>query len=226
MNDYKYTAFGNRLKMLREQCNIKQGQFADKIGITRQSMSNYESGKHCPDIEVLKKMADSLECSVDYLLGLTEHSTAEKKEEFHESLYRLDEILCTIPEPVRIAWIDLFTETARQIEKDLNGSVQFHQSAITIFNSMISLMNCCSTATVNYENEIYTKQVAQKYNKIRFETMLQLRNLLNRLDNDSYNCINRALETNTKETLSPKHQETLNHLEESLDTLLTPKGDE
>ena len=190
MNDYKYAAFGSRLKMLREQCNIKQGQFADKIGITRQSMSNYESGKHCPDIEVLKKMADFLECSVDYLLGLTEHSTAEKKEEFNESLSGLDEILCTIPEPVRIAWIDLFTETARQIAKDLNGNVQFHQSAVAIFHSMISLMNCCSTATENYENGIYAEQVAQKYNKIRFETMLQLRNLLNRLDSDSYNCIN------------------------------------
>ena len=57
MNEYKYVELGNRLKILREQSGIKQGQFADKIGITRMSMSNYEIGKHCPDSNVLKRMA-------------------------------------------------------------------------------------------------------------------------------------------------------------------------
>ena len=52
MEEYKFTEFGSRLKALREQSNIKQGQFADNIGIVRQSMSNYESGKHCPDVTI------------------------------------------------------------------------------------------------------------------------------------------------------------------------------
>ena len=38
MDNYKFTEFGNRLKTLREQCHFKQGELADKIGITRQSM--------------------------------------------------------------------------------------------------------------------------------------------------------------------------------------------
>ena len=58
MDNYKFTEFGNRLKTLREQCHFKQGELADKIGITRQSMSNYESGKHSPDVNVIVKMAD------------------------------------------------------------------------------------------------------------------------------------------------------------------------
>lgn len=74
MNEYKYLEFGNRLKALRECKNIKQGKFADKIGITRQSMGNYENGKQYPTIEIMIKMADCLDCSLDYLLGRTDES--------------------------------------------------------------------------------------------------------------------------------------------------------
>lgn len=71
MEKYKYQ-FGNRLKSLRENKNIKQGNFAEKIGIARQSIGNYESGKQYPTIEILIKMADCLDCSLDYLLGRTD----------------------------------------------------------------------------------------------------------------------------------------------------------
>lgn len=81
MNDYKYVDFGNRLKDLREHSGFKQGQFADEIGITRMSMSNYESGKHCPDVIVLKRIAELLNCSVDYLIGLTDYRNYEKQQE-------------------------------------------------------------------------------------------------------------------------------------------------
>lgn len=86
-NDRKYIKFGNRLKMLREANGFKQGQFADKIGITRMSMSNYESGKHCPDVNVLKRMADCLGCSTDYLLGVRE--TMKNSATFAERLFSL-----------------------------------------------------------------------------------------------------------------------------------------
>lgn len=72
MNEDKYLEFGNRLKTLRECRDIKQGKFADKIGITRQSMGNYENGKQYPTVEIIIKMADCLDCSLDYLLGRTD----------------------------------------------------------------------------------------------------------------------------------------------------------
>ncbi len=217
MNDYKYIELGNRLKMLREQSGFKQGQFADKIGITRMSMSNYESGKHCPDANVLKRMADCLECSVDFLVGATEHRTYEKQAEYDDSLVELSEILCTIPEPVRVAWLDTFVRTAKCIEKDLNGDVLFHQSLYTLFHSLMSLMECCFKAE---ENDI------EKNSKIRFNAMLQLRNELNKLDADSYACINQKSGNNSDNMPNSERQEKLNRLKESFESIFTDKGDE
>jgi Predicted transcriptional regulators len=74
MDEYKYSEFGNRLKSLRESKNIKQGKFAERVGIARQSIGNYESGKQYPTIEILIKMADCLDCSLDYLLGRTDET--------------------------------------------------------------------------------------------------------------------------------------------------------
>lgn len=93
MNEYKYAEFGNRLKTLREQKSIKQGKFAEKVGISRQSIGNYESGKQYPTIEILIKMADCLDCSLDYLLGRTDESGAPISKLDTESLSRLRHFL-------------------------------------------------------------------------------------------------------------------------------------
>lgn len=217
MNEYKYVELGNRLKMLREQSGIKQGQFADKIGITRMSMSNYESGKHCPDANVLKRMADCLECSVDFLVGATVHRTYERQAEYDDSLTELSETLCTIPEPVRVAWLDTFVRTAKCIEKDLNGDVQFHQSSSALFNTLISLMEYCFATGEKSIEEI---------NNMRFKNMLQLRNTVNMLDADSYAYINRANGGNSNDTSNFEQQNTLNHLKESFESIFTDTGDE
>lgn len=188
MDNYKFTEFGNRLKTLREQCHFKQGELADKIGITRQSMSNYESGKHSPDVNVIVKMADCLGCSTDYLMGLTEHSTYERQAEFDESLFKLSQILCTIPEPLREKWLDIFVGTAEWIEKDLNGDIQFHHSAVTFFSTAMSLIDSCLNAKEKQLQGSYTGQSAQKTSRERISAMLQLRNELNNLDFISYEC--------------------------------------
>lgn len=74
MEELKYQEFGKRLKSIRAKKNIKQGELADKIGITRQSIGNYESGKQYPTIDILIEMTNCLECSLDYLLGRTDES--------------------------------------------------------------------------------------------------------------------------------------------------------
>ncbi len=74
MNECKCAEFGKRLKAMRELKQIKQGKFADKVGVSRQSIGNYEGGKQYPTIEIIIKMADCLDCSLDYLLGRTDES--------------------------------------------------------------------------------------------------------------------------------------------------------
>ncbi len=194
MNEYKFSNFGNRLKTLREQQGIKQGQFADMIGISRQSMSNYESGKHSPDVDVIIKMAHALNCSTDYLMGLTEHSNSSKQIEFDESISKLAEMLFSIPEPVRIHWLDIFVSTAKWVGKDLNGKAQFHHSAITFFNAFSSLIDSCLIATEQQTQNSYTEEIAKKHRNKRFHFMSALRNELNYIDNESHKTVEQIIE--------------------------------
>lgn len=60
---------GERIRILRERKGLSQTCLASKLGIPNQSLSNYERGYRCPPSDVLKKMADFFQISVDYLLG-------------------------------------------------------------------------------------------------------------------------------------------------------------
>ena len=182
MEDYKFAEFGSRLKALREQSHIKQGQFADKIGIVRQSMSNYESGKHCPDVEVLKRMAECLGCSVDYLLGLTEHKNYETNIEFDESLSILSKALCSIPEAFRNRWLDVLAGTAQWLSKDLNANSRLNFSAVTFFSALTELAGYCLEAEEKEADGSYFEEIASLYRCKRFSMILALRNELNTLD--------------------------------------------
>mgnify|MGYP001060479803 FL=1 len=182
MEEYKFAEFGSRLKALREQSNIKQGQFADKIGIVRQSMSNYESGKHCPDVEVLKRMAKCLGCSVDYLLGLKNNKNYETNIEFDESLSILSKALCSIPEAFRNRWLDVLAGTAQWLSKDLNANSRLNFSAVTFFSALTELAGYCLEAEEKEADGSYFEEIASLYRCKRFSMILALRNELNTLD--------------------------------------------
>lgn len=59
------------LKQLRRKKGIGQKQLASYLHCSVGTVSNYESGTHCPDLDTLVKLADFYEVSVDYLLGRT-----------------------------------------------------------------------------------------------------------------------------------------------------------
>lgn len=59
---------GERLKDRRIKCGYTSGaKLAAQIGSTAQTISNYETGKFLPDAETLYKLAEVLNCTVDYL---------------------------------------------------------------------------------------------------------------------------------------------------------------
>ena len=57
-----------KLKELRIKHNLTQQQIAEILKITQFTYSNYENKKTQPDIEILKKLADYYQVSLDYLL--------------------------------------------------------------------------------------------------------------------------------------------------------------
>ena len=48
---------GNQIKKYREQLKISQEELADKIFVTRQTISNWENNKNYPDIKSLSLLS-------------------------------------------------------------------------------------------------------------------------------------------------------------------------
>ncbi|MGL4875142.1 MAG: helix-turn-helix domain-containing protein [Clostridium sp.] len=66
------SAFANNLKKLRKEKKLTQKQLGDLLFIDDTSISKYENAKAMPENELLQKIADFFEVSIDYLLGRTE----------------------------------------------------------------------------------------------------------------------------------------------------------
>ncbi|APM41354.1 helix-turn-helix domain-containing protein [Clostridium kluyveri] len=63
--------FGDRLKELREEKELTQDELGRMLGVSRQSISSYESQDIEPSINNLVKLADIFNVSLDYLLCRT-----------------------------------------------------------------------------------------------------------------------------------------------------------
>ncbi len=61
--------FANWLKYLRQLKELSQVQLANKLGVKKQSISNWENDNIMPSVEMPEKIADFLYVSTDYLLG-------------------------------------------------------------------------------------------------------------------------------------------------------------
>jgi len=60
------------LKSLRDEYGISQQKLAEIINVTQQSINKYENQNTAPDVDVLIRMADYFNTSIDYLLGYTD----------------------------------------------------------------------------------------------------------------------------------------------------------
>lgn len=58
-----------RLKELRIEYKMTQEELAKKLGVSRQVYANYENEINEPSLEMLIKIANLYQCSIDYLLG-------------------------------------------------------------------------------------------------------------------------------------------------------------
>lgn len=65
------------IKKLRVALNISQVELARKLGVSKQSVSNWENDNIQPSIDMLIKLAKALNVSTDYLLGLTTEKTID-----------------------------------------------------------------------------------------------------------------------------------------------------
>ena len=61
--------FNENLKYLRKEAKLTQEQLAEKLNVSRQAVTKWESGQSLPDIQNLKEMADMFGVTMDALVG-------------------------------------------------------------------------------------------------------------------------------------------------------------
>ena len=64
----------NRIKSRRREIKLTQAQLAQKVGRSLMTIVRWEKGERNPDIAIMPKLAEALNTSVEYLMGLDKHS--------------------------------------------------------------------------------------------------------------------------------------------------------
>lgn len=65
----KNNKLGNRITDLRKAKNMSQSTLAKKVGLSYAQIGRYETKGVQPPAEVLKKMADALDTTVDFIIN-------------------------------------------------------------------------------------------------------------------------------------------------------------
>jgi Predicted transcription factor, homolog of eukaryotic MBF1 len=71
--------FPERIKKARDDAGFSQEYVCAECKIPQSTLSKYESGKLEPDLEKLAKLADFLNVSTDWLLGLGRQERQERQ---------------------------------------------------------------------------------------------------------------------------------------------------
>lgn len=70
----------DRIQYLRKNRGLSQEELADKVGVSRQAVSKWESGQSTPDIEKIIVMSELFEVTTDYILkGIEPADMTNKK---------------------------------------------------------------------------------------------------------------------------------------------------
>jgi transcriptional regulator with XRE-family HTH domain len=61
--------FGHRLRKIREDKGLSQAELAEKAKMQPSAISHFEAGRRSPSFDNLKRLADALSVTIDFLLG-------------------------------------------------------------------------------------------------------------------------------------------------------------
>ena len=61
-------AMGEKIKTRREALGMTQQMLAERVFVTRQTVSRWESGSRCPDLLMAKTLSEVLDISLDELM--------------------------------------------------------------------------------------------------------------------------------------------------------------
>ncbi|MBP0969199.1 MAG: ABC-2 transporter permease [Oscillospiraceae bacterium] len=126
------------IKVYRLSNDMTQDQLADRMFVTRQTVSNWENGKAQPDVETLMKLSDIFDTDISSLIN----SGKRKKEEPKRGRYILICMALLILIQITLRIKDICGKGGWIL---LKGGLMYYSSAVglltpLVFNALISMM--------------------------------------------------------------------------------------
>lgn len=82
MTDLDFCTIGRQIRKRRLECGITQETIANRLDVNPSHISNIENGRANPSLTALVRIANILECSVDFFIGheytYPKHSCSEQ----------------------------------------------------------------------------------------------------------------------------------------------------
>ncbi len=82
-----------RIRELRNAAGISQVELAEKLGVSKQSVSNWENDNIQPSIEMLLKISRTFNVSTDFLLGEDNHRYIEVTKLTKSQIHHVQQII-------------------------------------------------------------------------------------------------------------------------------------
>ena len=137
----------DRILELRKQKGISQEALADKLGVSRQAISKWESEQSTPELDKIVLMSDFFEVTTDYLLKGIEPVSEDK-----EKSRRIGNALSLLSP--WMAWIGFITACALWYE---------YQNAFAIMDGFIWMIGSVVVIYVSKLNRIIDQKAVCRY---------------------------------------------------------------
>ena len=140
---------GENIKKQRKEKNITQEVLAEHLGVTFQSVSNWERGESYPDITMLPDIANFFNITIDSLIGMNE---IEKQKKIDEYLNIYDKTK--------------YKDTSFVFEKFCKAAKEF-PTDFRILVRYMELLMCEKSSADEPEYENYSREINSIYKNIQ-----------------------------------------------------------
>lgn len=144
---------GKFILNLRKKNNLTQKEFADKLGVTYQAVSKWETGKNIPDISILKDISKKFNVDINELLGEESHQVKNNKNVIGVIIVLIVVIGLIIF--IQLNYNDKSNFELKTIESncedfDISGSIAYNSNRSSIYISDVNY--CGPNEEIEYDN--------------------------------------------------------------------------
>lgn len=190
--------FGENLYALRKSAKMSQENLAEKVGVSRQSVSKWENGEAYPEMDNILKICKIFHCKINDLI--------------HDDIQDID----SLDEEIKMKVVKFEKEKQKKLKVISNaiydvsmvGSIGAKIGAICLIVVVVVLAAFFGTTSIKNENEITTKLGIEvvEFKKVDNEVQISGNSHFKVIDDmgpDEFDMIVKILNNNPKEKLIP-----------------------